>query len=148
LSQLNELLKNPQPKTKADCTDTKTPIPVSVFSSESMKVYDQLCNDWAKDKERSMTVDSGGKSVKPEPHLRKRMKVDAGTYRDWMFDLSFRPVKGDDKCTMNCREAFEHMSRACATFRKFHLRVPEYPELIKVSSSSQPLIYSCLNSAH
>ncbi|KAB5539434.1 hypothetical protein GE09DRAFT_1248586 [Coniochaeta sp. 2T2.1] len=96
LLSFKELLgKASTPDPRPECPIVVTDIPAAVFSSEKMNIHNHFCEGWLKHKKSTMTVDSKGANVLPEPHLgtvtKRTPPPNAGSYSDFRFDLSFTP---------------------------------------------------------
>lgn len=131
LQSLKELLgkgsSSPAPDMSPQCPIVLTAIPGALFSSEKMNIYSHFCEGWLKDTKLTMTVDSKGANVLPDPHLKAVRPVtkrtpppDASSYTDFRFDLSFTPSERGGECKQDCNAAFAQFASACAaSSRKF-----------------------------
>ncbi|KAK1760056.1 hypothetical protein QBC47DRAFT_333896 [Echria macrotheca] len=96
---LNENDTTQPPEMRPQCPVAMTEIPASVFSSDKNTIHSHFCEKWNKDFKLSMTVDSKGANVLPEPHLKSVTKrtppADAGSYVNFRCDLNFTPASKD-----------------------------------------------------
>lgn len=120
IQSLKELLGkgSPAPDTRPECPIVVTDIPAAVFSSEKMNIHSHFCEGWLKDTTKTMTVDSKGANVLPEPHLtavtKRTPPPDARRYTNFRFDLSFTPSEGGGECKQECNAVFAQFANACA----------------------------------
>jgi len=113
------------PETLPTCPNVVTAIPAEVFSSRktaNMNIHNHFCQGWRKEAKQSMTVDSKGANLLPEPQLKavssSRIKrtppPNAGSYSEFRFDLSFTPSDGGGACSMDCNAAYAQFASTCA----------------------------------
>lgn len=99
LQEIQDLLRRPPGPFKSPDGPIKvTEIPAAVFSSDQMDIHNHYCEKRVKDRAWTMTVDSKGDNVRPEPHLKKwkagtkrTPPPNADSYPNFLFDLSFTP---------------------------------------------------------
>jgi len=103
---------------RPECPIVVTDIPAAVFSSAKMNIHDHYWERWIKDAKTTMTVDSKGANVLPEPHLaavtKRTPPPNPGSYSDFRFDLSFTPSERGGECKKDCNAAFAQLAGSCA----------------------------------
>lgn len=105
-----------QPDCPANSDTIITPIPASIFSSDSNKVYPHFCDQWLSNTASKMTVDSLGNNKNPEPQLGRRTPPpNAADFTNWDFDLSYTPTAGGWKCSTDCNGAYSQLETSCST---------------------------------
>lgn len=112
-----------------NCPVKITDIPADVFSNpkdKNMNIHNHFCQGWPifKDEKKTMTVDSKGANVKPEPQKGKKLVVNAvekrtpppnpDSFTNYQFDLEFLPSGKGGACSMDCNAAFAKMAGSCA----------------------------------
>jgi len=112
-----------------NCPVKITDIPADVFSNskdKNMNIHNHFCQGWPvfKDEKKTMTVDSKGANVKPEPQ--RKVVVNDGiigkrtppanpdSFTNYQFELEFLPSGKGGACSMDCNAAFAKMAAGCA----------------------------------
>jgi len=128
--------------TGVQCPIAVTDIPRDVFSSSKMNIHSHFCEGWLKDTRKTMTVNSTGGNVLPEPHKKAVTKrtppADPASYSSFRFDLSYEPNgKGEGACKQDCNAAFSQLANSCAfSSRKFPASAP--PPKLQTTQSLTP----------
>ncbi|KAK6840069.1 hypothetical protein PG987_005935 [Apiospora arundinis] len=113
---MSDLLTGPRVDCPMNADTVITPIPATLFGSESHNVSNHFCEQWHPDQGLYMEVDSSGNNKNPEAHLQGRTPPpSAASYKDWDFGMFYTPVKGGRKCSLDCSGAFYRLPGACAS---------------------------------
>lgn len=87
--------------------DDPSEIPYNVFSGKDGSVFEEFCDGIDTTKESEATVDTFGKLVKRTP------PADRDHWKDYSFELKFKPTEDGGDCMKSCTEAFESMRNHC-----------------------------------
>ncbi|KAM0280464.1 hypothetical protein ACHAQH_004043 [Verticillium albo-atrum] len=113
--QISGILSPIPDEKRPECPIVVTQMQGNIFSSPQNNVHNHFCSGWVKENEHKMTVNAKGENVNPEPHLERRTPPpNPDSYKDWRFDLSFKPGEGGE-CKMGCDEAYEKIEGYCTS---------------------------------
>ncbi|KAM7212877.1 hypothetical protein V8F06_011727, partial [Rhypophila decipiens] len=122
MMSLQALLDAANHEAKPTCSTQATDLPADILSSDATNAHTQFCDGWLPQLERAQTVNALGENTRPNTHLKRAPPPNRNTYRDWTFDLHYKPSAASlspsferrPPCAQDCNQAFAQLASSCS----------------------------------